>query len=181
MNSTASADQVAVPATAAAASTSEVLQRLLGAASMAPPAEPATAIVVGRLVALADAGTTPLVMYPALGTGSALRAATIVDLHGAHVGQSVVLLFEGGDVRRPIVMGVLREAGGWPLEPLPGQVEVQADGERLVVSATEQLVLRCGLASITLTKAGKVLVQGTHVVSQASGTNRIKGGSIQLN
>ena len=45
----------------------------------------------------------------------------------------------------------------------------------------EQLVLRCGKASITLTKAGKVLIDGSHVLSRSSGVNRVKGGSVQLN
>ncbi len=79
-------------------------------------------------------------------------------------------------------MGVLRGRAGWPLDEQPGQVEVDADGERLVVSAKEQLVLRCGKASITLTKAGKVLIEGSlRAVSRSTGVNRIKGGSVQLN
>ena len=68
-----------------------------------------------------------------------------------------------------------------PLEVELVEVEVDADGERLMVSAKEQLVLRCGKASITLTKEGKVLIQGAYVSSRSSGVNRIKGGSVQLN
>jgi hypothetical protein len=60
-------------------------------------------------------------------------------------------------------------------------VEIEADAERLIVSAKDQLVLRCGKASITLTKAGKVLIQGTYLSNQSSGVNRIKGGSVQIN
>ncbi len=63
-------------------------------------------------------------------------------------------------------MGVLRGSAGWPLDEQPGQVEVDADGERLLVSAKEQLVLRCGKASITLTKAGKVLIEGSYLLSR---------------
>ena len=43
------------------------------------------------------------------------------------------------------------------------------------------MVLRCGKASITLTKAGKVLIEGSYVLSRSTGVNRIKGGSVQLN
>jgi hypothetical protein len=42
-------------------------------------------------------------------------------------------------------------------------------------------VLQCGKASITLTKAGKVLIQGSYVSSRSTGVNRVKGGSVQLN
>jgi hypothetical protein len=41
--------------------------------------------------------------------------------------------------------------------------------------------LQCGKASITLTRAGKVLINGAYVSSRSSGVNRLKGGSIQLN
>jgi hypothetical protein len=42
-------------------------------------------------------------------------------------------------------------------------------------------VLKCGNASITLTKAGKILVEGTYVSNRSSGVMRIKGGSVQIN
>ena len=104
-----------------------------------------------------------------------------MDLHGAHIGADVVLMFEDGDAFRPVVMGVLRGSAGWPAAHQSAQVEVDADGERLIVSAKEQLVLRCGKASITLTRAGKVLIKGSYLLSRSSGVNRIKGGSVQLN
>jgi uncharacterized protein involved in type VI secretion and phage assembly len=122
-----------------------------------------------------------LVSFPGQPGSAALPARSVVDLHGPHMGQNVVLMFEGGDVHRPIVMGVVRGATGWPLDNPPATVSVDADGQRMVVSAREQLVLRCGKASITLTQAGKVLIEGSYVSSQSSGVNRVKGGSVQLN
>jgi hypothetical protein len=138
-------------------------------------------VQIGELVAMTDEGRTPLVLYPGQPGSAALAARTTVDLYGAHIGKRVVLIFEGSDPKRPIVMGVLREADGWPLEQKPNQVEVDADGERMIVSAQEQLVFRCGKASITLTKAGKVLIQGSYVLSRSSGPHRIKGGSVLIN
>jgi hypothetical protein len=140
-----------------------------------------TGVVIGELIAMKDEGRTPLVLYPGQPGTAALAARSVVDLHGVHVGRRMTLMFEGGDPARPIVMGVLREGEGWPLDECPGQVEADVDGERMVVSAKEQIVLRCGKASITLTKAGKVLIEGAYVLSRSSGVNRIKGGSVQLN
>jgi phage baseplate assembly protein gpV len=139
------------------------------------------AAITGVLVGIADDGRSPLVVFAGQAGTAAVRARTTVDLHGAHVGRQVVLLCERGDPARPIVMGVLQPVDGWPLGELPGRVEVDADGARLVLSANEQLVLKCGKASITLTKSGKVLIQGAYVSSRSSGVNRIKGGSVQLN
>ena len=161
----------------------DVLRPLIASRPVATPktATSGAGVVIGELIGLANEGRTPLVLYPSQPGTAALPARAVVDLHGAHVGKSVALMFEGGDPFSPIVMGVLREGDGWPLPEQPGQVEVDADGERLIVSAKEQVVIRCGKASITLTKAGKVLIQGAYVLSRSSGVNRIKGGSVQLN
>lgn len=155
----------------------------------APLQGPVHGVLIGSLLAMADQGQTPLVSFPGQPGAAALRASTVVDLHGPHIGRSVVLMFEGGDVSRPIVMGVVRGHAGdpngvaaaWPLDDKPATVQVDADGQRLIVEARKQLVLRCGKASITLTEAGKVLIEGAYVQSRSTGVNRIKGGSVQLN
>ena len=134
---------------------------------------------VGTLVALTDNGATPLVTFP--GQTGPVAARTTVDLHAPHIGRPVVLVFEAGNPGRPIITGCVRQPGDRPFAEASGGVEVQADGERLVVSAVHGLVLRCGKASITLSPDGKIVVRGTHVVSHASGLNRIKGGSVQVN
>jgi hypothetical protein len=138
-------------------------------------------VVVGELIALVDDGRTPLVLFGNGSHGSGVPARATIDLHRAHIGQRVVVMFEQGDPARPIVLGLLRGSAAWPAEDMPAQVEVDADGQRMVLSAKEQLVLRCGKASITLTKAGKVLIEGSYLLSRSTGVNRVKGGSVQLN
>jgi len=141
----------------------------------------ANGVVTGELIGIADEGRTLLVTYPGQRGTGAITARSIVDLHGAHIGRQVVLMFEGGDLVKPIIMGVLRDAQTSALDARPGHVELDVDGERMTVSAKQQLVLRCGKASITLTNAGKVLIEGAYVSSRSTGVNRIKGGSVQLN
>lgn len=142
---------------------------------------PGLGVQVGELVALADEGRTPMVFDRAQGAGKALRARSVVDLHAAHIGRQVLLAFEGGDPAKPIVIGVLQGQEGWPLKNRPDQVEVDSDGQRLVVSARNEMVLRCGKASITLTSTGQVFIEGTYVSTRSTGVNRIRGGSVQLN
>lgn len=141
---------------------------------------PINGVRTGVLIGFKDAGVTPLVVFPGQPQTAAIPARTTVDLHGAHIGRSVVLMFEAGDPLQPIVMGCIK-GESTALAEQPGRVEVDADGERLIVSAKEQLVLRCGKASITLTKAGKVLIQGAYVSSRSTGVNRVRGGSVQIN
>jgi hypothetical protein len=136
--------------------------------------------VTGVLVGFADNGQTPLVVYPGQRGTAAVAARTVADVQGAHIGKDVVLVFEDGDPGRPVIIGCVRQAE--PTLPLrPSTVEVDVDGERLVVSAQQQLVLRCGAASITMTSSGKIVIQGTYVSSRSAGVNRVKGGSVQIN
>jgi hypothetical protein len=138
-------------------------------------------VVVGELVGMTDDGRTPLVTYPGQSGSAAIAARSILDLHGTHVGRQVVLVFEEADLSKPIVMGVLHTAECCAFAVNAGEVQVEADGRRVIVTARDQLVLRCGKASVTLTKEGKILIQGTYVSTHSSGVNRIKGGSVQVN
>jgi hypothetical protein len=141
---------------------------------------PSSAVVVGTLVATTGGGV-PLVVFPGQTGTAAIAARTTIDLHALHIGKEVVLAFEGGDRTKPIVVGALRGDREWPGTRPTANVEIVADHERIIVSAAEQLVLRCGDASITLTKAGKVLIKGAYVSSDSAGVLRLRGGSIQLN
>jgi hypothetical protein len=138
-------------------------------------------VVIGQLVAVTDDGTVPLVTYPGQAGTAALRARATLDLHGEHIGRDVVLTFEKGDPALPVILGCVHDPGARSLPERPGQVEMDVDGRRLVVTAKEQLVLRCGKASITLTRAGKILLDGTYVSNRSSGVLRLKGGSVQIN
>lgn len=168
----------------AAARESTVFDELLEAPARvgaAGPARTIPGIIVGKLVGFTQSGTTPLVTFHGQPGTAALPARTTVDLHGIHIGRDAVLMFEDGDPARPIIVGCLRREGDKTLPERAGTVEVDADGERLVVSARKGLVLRCGKASITLSKDGRIVVRGAQVVSHSSGLNRIRGGSVQIN
>jgi hypothetical protein len=137
-------------------------------------------VVIGTLIGFRNHGATPLVAYPSQPGTAAVAAESIVDLQGSHVGRRILLSFENGESLRPIVVGLMRTEAS-PLPNRHGQVTVDADDERLVVTAKRQLVLRCGEASITLTRDGKVLVRGRYVSNRSTGVMRIKGGSVQIN
>jgi hypothetical protein len=99
----------------------------------------------------------------------------------------VLLLFEENDPARPVVIDVLahslniRAGGSEVAFQVDEPKEVTIDGETVMFNAKEQIVLRCGKASITLTKAGKVLIRGAYLLNRSSGVNRIKGASVQIN
>jgi len=57
----------------------------------------------------------------------------------------------------------------------------EIEGETIVFDAKRDVVVRCGESSITLTRAGKVIISGKYVVSDSTGLNHIRGGKIKLN
>lgn len=155
--------------------TSSILDLIVDAKS--PSATSFEGVLVGKLAGFDDAGR-PLVSFVADVSREHVLARSAIQLKKEQVGSEVLLHFEHGDVRKPIVTGSLCQ----PERSLPQiHLEGELDGERLVLTAEKEIVLRCGKASITLTQAGKVLIQGAYVLNRSSGVNRIKGGSVQIN
>jgi hypothetical protein len=152
---------------------------------------PLPAVIVGTLVEIAADGQA-FVDFDGNRTGRALAARSTGSVAAESVGSSVALLFENGDLARPIIMGlfhsVAAENSGAESTIATKQcglsglkVEAAADGERVTLTAEKEIELRCGKASITLTRAGKVIIRGAYLLSRSSGVNRIKGGSVQIN
>jgi hypothetical protein len=135
-------------------------------------------VVIGVLLGFGEGGA-PLVIFPGNARQEAVPARTTAALLPGDVGTEVALLFEGGDPARPLVIGRLLRPAETPA-PQPA-VEVVRDGDRLELRAEQEITLRCGKASITLTREGKVLIRGGYISSWSSGANRIKGGSVHLN
>jgi hypothetical protein len=128
--------------------------------------------VVGIVSRIDDAGQI-FVRRP--GAKRSILARSIVDLSTADVGAQVLLSFERGNPRLPFVLGRIRQRAG----QLP--VDVALDGQSITLSGEQEVTLRCGKSSITLTRAGKVLINGAYLLSRSTGVNRIKGGSVQIN
>lgn len=137
-------------------------------------------VVIGVVVGISEKGR-PLVAYPGNPSETAVEALATLTLRGESVGREAALLFEQGDPHRPILVGLIQHPEATRPEAAAAPVTARVDGERYVLSAEQEIVLRCGKASITLTRAGKVIIRGAYVLSRSSGVNRIKGGSIQLN
>ena len=136
-------------------------------------------VVIGVLMGFAEGGA-PLVVFPGNPARQAVPARTTAASSPTTSAREVALLFEDGDPARP--------AGDRP-HPAPGggarpgrnRRSRRRRGQRLELTAEREIVLRCGKASITLTRAGKVLIRGAYIFSRSTGVNKIKGGSVQLN
>lgn len=139
-------------------------------------------IVVGRLVAFDDTGR-PLVRLGGSLLNDSLVARAATPLNREDIGREVAILCEAGDPTRPMIIGLmhdtLQEAPA--AEPVLGDPSEPEEDLDLDLTANRQITLRCGKASITLTRAGKIILRGTYLFSRSSGVNKIKGGSVQIN
>lgn len=112
-------------------------------------------------------------------------AAESINKANDWIDTAVLVAFEENDISRPVIIDVIRDR----IAPDPSSMDlernhlddVQIDGETITFDAKKQIVLRCGKSSITLTRAGKVLIRGAYLLNRSSGVNRIKGGSVHIN
>lgn len=131
-------------------------------------------VVIGVFLGFDD--TAPLVVFPGNPRKEAIAARSLTELTSAMVGAEVALLFQEGDPSRPLIVGRIVEPARRSSAP-----QVVRDGESVLIVGNERIELRCGKARIVMEKDGRILIRGTYVTSHASATNRVRGGSVNLN
>jgi len=131
--------------------------------------------VVGVLSGFAKSNQ-PLVTFAENKLGHPVRARSTIPLNAGLIGREVIIIFERGILTQPIILGCIQDS-----DAIQQDTEIKLDSELLTFTAEKEIVLRCGESSLTLTRAGKVLIRGTYVLSRSSGANCIKGGSVQIN
>jgi hypothetical protein len=139
-------------------------------------------LLTGRLEAFDEAGR-PLVKWDRAPDNLLQPAHATISLGQADLGREVILstVLVSGQLQ-PVILGLLQKPMPIPAtESAPEEYDVSYDGKRLIISAEEDITLCCGKSSITLTKAGKILLRGDYIASRSSGVNRIKGASVQIN
>jgi hypothetical protein len=136
-------------------------------------------VIIGRLVCISESGQA-LVSFAA-GASQSWAARSCVPLMIEQIGREVVIVFEGGSQDKPIVVGVLEPPGHAERHGNAEHVTARVDGARVVIAAKNEIVLECGEASITLTRAGKILIRGAYVSTHSSGVHRIKGATVEIN
>ena len=143
-------------------------------------------VVIGMVEGVSDDGR-PLVCWGRGGRSvrpaSAVWMQTPPDWSNCK-GLRVVLGFEEGDESKPILLGLLdsppvnRETEQTTAE---AEATTEAKPKVLRIESEEELVLECGKAKIALRADGRVVILGGYVLSRSTGTNKIKGGSVQIN
>jgi Domain of unknown function (DUF6484) len=146
-----------------------------------------TAVHLATIVSVTDEGEIQVQLDPG---GPAVIARLAISATRERIDlaitscQQTLVVFENGDRVRPIIIGFIETLQPSPAVPPAGDVQVieaDVDGKRVRVTAQDEIVLQCGSASVTLRRNGRVLIRGTYVETRSDGTNRIKGGQVQIN
>ena len=136
-------------------------------------------VVIGLLLGFRD--NAPLVVFPGNAAEHAIPARSLAPLSSGDVGAEVALLFEDGDPARPLIVGrIVAPARRAPSGPSTAP-QILHDGETVRITATQRIELRVGNAAIVMDKDGRITIRGQNLVSHAARSNRIRGGSINLN
>ena len=114
-----------------------------------------------------------------------IQARSTVQVRASDEGRTVLLVFEGEDPSRPVIVGLIQEQPvGAPLPPAEKEKQapnVTIDGRQVRLEADRELVLRCGKSSVVLRADGQVVIKGVKVVSRARNMNKVKGATVQIN
>lgn len=152
-----------------------VITERVGPSDEAAEGVPApSGVSVARFAGFDDAGRF-LVSFG--DTDPPVCAWSTVGLTTADAGADVAVGYERDAAGRVVILGRLRESASEATR----ETMVRVDGQRVIVRADQDLELRCGNASIVLTRAGKVLINGSYVSSRSRGANRIKGAYVDIN
>ena len=133
-------------------------------------------VVIGLLLGFRDG--IPLVVFTSNPRDHAVAARSLTALSARDAGSEVALLFEDGDLERPLIVGRI-------IEPArrddPDAPVVVRDGETVRITAQERIELRVGKSAIIMERDGRITIRGQDVVSHAARSNRIRGGSVDIN
>ena len=140
-------------------------------------------VMVAKFVGF-DLQDQPLITNLACLPGQIVTARSTVALQSKMINSDVVVMFDGGNIELPIILGVIQDQKNQDHQAVVSSDKIahaQIDNERIEIAAEREIVLRCGDASITLTRAGKVIIKGNYIISRSAGYNKIKGAAIELN
>ncbi|WDD92048.1 DUF6484 domain-containing protein [Burkholderia sp. FERM BP-3421] len=127
-------------------------------------------IAIGTITCV-DALRGVYVDYPGNPAGTPLAALCAAALDAAAVGRQAALLFQQADPLRPIVLGLIRRSVE-PAGALAGSLAFQS---------AHDLSLRCGAASLSLSRDGRIVLRGSTIASYATGTQRLRGATVEIN
>lgn len=150
-----------------------------------PMTSDVTGVCVGLIVSVEKEGQIA-VDFPD-NPNPPVSARSIIGVTPADKDREVLLTFDHGDPRRPIIVGfiqhqpVIEKESKTLMLDRKSLEDIVLDGRRITLDASEEIVLRCGDSSAKLRKDGTIIIKGINLVSRARAANKIKGAAVNIN
>ncbi|EPJ7712401.1 DUF6484 domain-containing protein [Citrobacter freundii] len=154
----------------------ELLDKILESDGAHPPVNPYH-MLIGRIIAVDDTGTS--VAF----SNTTSKALSVCPLERKDIERLCAIQFIQGDLSKPLIMGLIHtQTSAGPGEiPKTSEVSVRRNGKQVVIQADDELVLQCGESCIVMTAEGTVYIRALYIDSHALATQRLRGGSVQVN
>ena len=120
-----------------------------------------------------------------------LRARISVGVHQRwensllRPGNSVLVINEDGDPKRPIIIGSVVEK--LDFEPIlkksliKEHTEIHFKGKQITFESSGEVIIKCGNSTITMRNDGEIVLRGKKIVSRAAQSNKLKGAAVKIN
>jgi len=140
------------------------------------PKPPSGVLITGTILSVEKTGKIEIEMV-CHGGSYRVECRSLVAVSADDIGSSAAFMLEDGSRDAGIIIGLIWQPDdesifAHPQTDLPDSLNFRAD---------KDITLSCGKASVTLTRAGKIILRGAYLSSRSTGVNRIKGGSVQIN
>jgi len=140
-----------------------------------------SAVALGRILEVTLDGRVAL-SIPAIGAEPLWAAGSLCRLSPEQVGVTCAVQFVDGDITRPVIIGALLDQSDGMVKRASVTVTQDNEPEKLLeLEAKEQLILRCGKASIVMTADGVIDMRGVNLTSHTQQTHRILAASLRAN
>ncbi len=134
-------------------------------------------ILLGKITRIDDSG-----IYAEL-NGIETMMASLCPLVKDDLGKTCAIQFIQGDLSRPLVMGLIHSTMSLKSTEKKNAAEmvVTRQGKQIVIQADDELVLQCGESCIVMSAEGTIYIRALYIDSHALATQRLRGGSVQVN
>jgi hypothetical protein len=147
-------------------------------------------ILVGKIIKITEDGV-PFVKFEGSPNAGVIAKVGVPAHEFGPIDQiinlSVLILLQDNDPQKAIITGVIRDKlfdESAVLNSISHENTTQSltiNGKSLLLEGENEIVLRCGLGSITLRANGQITLKGTKLLSRASESNKVRGASVFIN
>lgn len=113
-----------------------------------------------------------------------ILALSLAPITESDIGKICAVQFINGNQNNPLIMGLIYSNNYLYMlsKQTINDVNIScAEQGQLHIQASDSITLQCGESSLTMTADGFIQIRALYIDNYALATNRIKGGSVQIN